>query len=58
MVQSVDGLGAELQTLVLDDLEVLGKAEVERLQTRTAEAADLAVSKSARGLRYRAWMPR
>ena len=55
MVQDVDGLGPELQALVLDDSEALGDTEVDRLQTRTGEATDLAVAKAAGGLRDRRW---
>ena len=34
VVQDIDGLGPELQALLLDDREVLGDAEIDRLQTR------------------------
>ena len=50
MVENVDGFSAELKTLMLDDGEALGDAEVDRLQTRTGEAPDLAVAKARGGL--------
>src|SRR5271170_2173163 len=54
VVQDIDCLGPELQALVLKGREALGDAEVDCLQARAGEAANLAVAKGARpGLRDR-----
>src|SRR5437016_95632 len=50
MVQDVDRLSAELQALMLDDVEALGDAEVDRLQAGSGEASDLAVAEARGGL--------
>src|SRR5580692_5647152 len=50
MVQDVDGFSAELQTLMFDDGEALGDADVDRLQAGSGKASDLAVAEARGGL--------